>query len=297
MKTIAKDKIIYAFNKENTPVETIASGDTIRFETCDCFTETIRSEQDLMADLDFSKVNPATGPVFIEGAMPGDVLQVDILKIEVEPRGIMAVAEGEGLLGEHVPFAQTKIFPVKEDSIEMFGMTLPLKKMIGVIGTAPAGEAVSNGTPGEHGGNMDCTIIKEGSILYLPVGVEGALLAMGDLHAMMADGEISVSGVESSGAVEVKVTVLKNSSIPTPSVMTENFYATLFSAETMEEASKGASKKMIDFLTAQSELTFNEAYMLLSAAGTLAVCQVVDPLMTMRMELSRDILDKLMKPL
>ncbi len=293
MKTISKDKLVYAFDKENPPVDTIHSGDTVRFETCDCFTDTVLSENDLMMDLDFTKINPATGPIFIEGAEPGDVLQVEILKIEVHPRGVMAVAEGEGLLGEYVPFAQTKIFPLSGDTIEMFGLTLPLTKMIGVIGTAPAGEPISNGTPGEHGGNMDCTIIKEGSVLFLPVHVAGGLLALGDLHAVMADGEISVTGAESSGEVELRVTVLKDSPLPTPSVLTDKIYATLSSAKTMEDASKEASKKMIDFLISEAGLSFNEAYMLLSATGKLSVCQVVDPLMTMRMEVSRDHLDKL----
>jgi|LSQX01.3.fsa_nt_gb amidase len=294
MKTITKDKIVYTFDKENVPVERISSGETIRIETCDCFTDTVTSEDDLMMDLDFSKINPATGPIYVEDAMPGDVLKVEILKIDLEPLGIMAVGEGLGLLGEHVTSAQTKLFPITNDTVDMFGLTLPLTKMIGVIGTAPAGEAVPNGTPDEHGGNMDCTIIKEGSTLYLPVGVEGALFALGDLHALMGDGEISVSGAEAAGAVEVKISVIKDYALPTPSVLTKDFFATLSSAETMEAASKDASKKMIDFLVSNANLHFNEAYMILSAAGKLAVCQVVDPLLTMRMELNREYLDTLM---
>lgn len=154
---------------------------------------------------------------------------------------------------------------------------------------------METGTPGAHGGNMDCRLIREGAVLYLPVAVPGALLAMGDLHAAMGDGEISVSGVEVAGTVQVLVEVCKDSRMPTPAVETEEAFAAIVSADTMEKASQEATLAMIEYLQQETDLTFNEAYMLLSATGKLAVCQVVDPQVTMRMELPKSVLESLRK--
>ncbi|HHT21440.1 MAG TPA: acetamidase [Tissierellia bacterium] len=295
MKTITKDQSVYSLSPSQAVVTTISPGEIVRVETFDCFSATIASEQDLLIDLDFERVNPATGPLFIDGAEPGDVLEVEILRIDLADQAIMVVAEGEGFLGNSVKQTETRLFPVFEDHIELFSQKIPLSKMIGVIGTAPAEGDIPTGTPGEHGGNMDCLLIKEGASLFLPVAHPGALLSLGDLHAAMGDGEVSVSGAEVSGTVELRVKVLKDSPWPTPMVQTKDTIATIHSAETMEAAGQGALHKLIDLMVDQTPLSFNEAYMLLSAAGTLAVCQVVDPLVTMRMELPRTIWDGLKK--
>lgn len=293
MKTIAKTHIVYSLAPDHPPAGRIIPGEDVLFETCDCFSDTITSKDQLLMELDFDRVNPATGPLYIEGAEPGDVLEITIEQINLADQAIMLVAQGAGFLPELVEQPETRIFKLKQDKFELFGLELELTKMIGVIGTAPADGSISTGTPGEHGGNMDCTLIKQGATLYLPVAVKGALLALGDLHAVMGDGEISVSGGEAAGEVHLNVNVLKASDMPTPSVLTAECFATIYSAETMELAGQGAAQKMIDYLIKQTSLTKNEAYMLLSAAGKLAICQVVDPLVTLRMELPRAIYDQL----
>jgi len=295
MLHIPKDRLVYQMDKDNPPVATASSGDTLRFVTCDCFTDTIHTEKDLVTEIDFSRINPATGPVYIEGAQAGDVLAVTIQRILPGPQGVMVAAPEFGLLGDKVTETETGVFPIEKDTLNLFGATLPLTKMIGVIGTAPAGEPVETGTPGAHGGNMDCTLIKEGATLYLPVEVPGALLALGDLHAAMGDGEISVSGVEMAGEVEVVVELIKNTTLPTPAVQTEDTFAVLYSDDTMEKASYHASERMVRYLQDTAGLSFNEAYMLLSAAGRLSVCQIVDPQVTMRMELPISVLEAVRK--
>ena len=162
--------------------------------------------------------------------------------------------------------------------------------MVGVIGTAPAGEGVNTGTPHDHGGNLDTTLLTEGATLYLPVNVDGALLALGDMHSSMGDGEIMGSGLEVAGEVEVTVEVLKGSSLPLPFVETEEVYATLASRETMEEASQVAINNMVEVLRNKTDLTFNQAGMFLSLAGDLKVSQVVNPNKTMRVEVKKEVL-------
>lgn len=274
-------------HRNNPAVTRCRSGDTVVFETCDCFHDSVRSETDLVSGVDFSRINPATGPLYVEGAEAGDLLRVDILSIRLDSRGAIVSAPGLGRLADLIGKEQTVIGEVSGDSIRILGRELPVRKMVGVIGTAPAGEGVPTGSPHDHGGNLDCTEIREGASLYLPVEVEGALLAMGDLHAGMGDGEIMGAGLEIAGEVEVRVEVVKNRKLPTPFIETSEQVMTLASGESMEEAAERAIRNMADYLTQTTKLSLEEAGMLLSMAGDLRVCQIVNPNVTMRMELDR----------
>ena len=286
MLTIHIDTKIHKMDKNNIPVATANSGDTVCFETLDCFGCQLQSENDLLGGLDWSNINPATGPLYIEGAEAGDVLKVEILKIELDDHGVMVDAPGEGVTGMAVKNETTKILPVSDGMVKFNDkLSFPIKPMIGVIGTAAAGEGVDTGTPGAHGGNMDCTQIGEGASLYLPVNVKGALLAMGDLHALMGDGEVEVCGVEIAGAVTVRVTVLKNCALPTPFLVNEEKFMSIFSADTVDEACVGATMAMHGFLMNELGMNEHEAGMLLSVTGNLRICQIVDPEKTCRMEL------------
>ena len=292
MLTIHTDTKIHKMSKDNPPVATAKSGDTVCFETLDCFGCQLKSEDQLLGGLDWSNINPATGPLFVEGAEPGDVLKVEILKIELDKQGVMVDGPGSGVTGVAVTSESTKILPVS-DSMVKFNekLSFPICPMIGVIGTAPAEEGVDTGTPGPHGGNMDCTRIGEGATLYLPVNVEGALLAMGDLHALMGDGEVEVCGVEIAGAVTVRVTVLKNCALPTPFLVNKEVAMAIFSAESLDDAAVGATMSMHSFLMKELHMNEHEAGMLLSVVGNLRICQIVDPEKTCRMELPLSIME------
>lgn len=290
MLTIHTDTKIHKMSKDNAPVATAKSGDTVRFETLDCFGCQLSSEEQSLGGLDWSNINPATGPLFIEGAEPGDVLKVEILSIELDDHGVMVDGPGDGVTGVAVKEESTKILPVIDGMVKFNEkLSFPICPMIGVIGTAPAGEAVDTGTPGAHGGNMDCTRIGAGATLYLPVNVEGALLAMGDLHALMGDGEVEVCGVEIAGAVTVRVTALKNCALPTPFLVNDDTFMSIFSALTVDEACVGATMSMHGFLMKELGLNEHEAGMLLSVVGNLRICQIVDPEKTCRMELPKNI--------
>ncbi len=294
MLTIKRDTVVYAMSANNAPVARAASGDTIVFETMDCFGGQIVKETDRMGTLDWSRINPATGPVFIEGAQPGDTLKVEILRIDLAPQAATVESPGSGITGLGAAEEKTKILPVGDGKVVFNDrVVLPECAMIGVIGTAPAGEAVDTGTPDLHGGNMDCKRIGAGATLYLPVNVEGALLAMGDLHAVMGDGEVCVCGAEIAGEVTVRVTVVKGASLPLPFLVTKAAAMAIYSAKGLDAAAEGTTLRMRSFLIDAVGMKPHEAGMLLSLAGDLRICQAVDPNRTCRMELPLSILEQL----
>lgn len=292
MERISREHVIYEMNKENEPVLTVESGTTVVFETQDCFSGEVQSEKDTVSDIDFSKVNPATGPLYVEGAEVGDTLKVTLNRLEIENKGSVLTAPGLGMLADGIEKEETAMGEISEEGTLYKGFNIPLNKMVGVIGTAPAGEGVNTGTPHDHGGNLDTTLLTEGAILYLPVNTPGALLAMGDMHSSMGDGEIMGSGMEVAGEIEVTVEVIKDSKLPLPFVETDEVYATLASRATMEEATKVAINNMVDVLMDKTDLTFNQAGMFLSLAGDLKVSQVVNPNKTMRVEVKKTVLNK-----
>ncbi|MCG7335240.1 acetamidase/formamidase family protein [Sporosarcina sp. ACRSM] len=275
--------VIYAFSKDHAPVKQIEPGTTIEIETYDCFENQVQSAETKIAGIDWDRINPATGPIFITGAQPGDVLKVTIDKLEIGSQGVMATGPDLGVMGHRLDELVSKIIPV-EDGFAVFNdkVKVPLNPMIGVIGVAPAGEPVSCGTPGAHGGNMDTKLIAEGATLYFPVFAEGALFALGDFHAAMGDGEIGVSGIEVPGKATVTLDVVKGTSLRHPVLVNEEGIAFIVSAATLDEAVKTAVEEAIDFLLPHTDMTLAELTMLMSAAGDTQISQVVDPLMTAR---------------
>ena len=291
MLTIRRETAVYAMSPDNPPAAHAASGDTIIFETADCFGGQIANPSDKLGALDWSRINPATGPVFIDGAKPGDTLKVEILKISLAGQAAMVEAPGEGITGVSACEESTKILKIVDSKVVFNdAISLPIRPMIGVIGTAPETESIATGTPSFHGGNMDCKRIGEGAALYLPVNVTGALLAMGDLHAVMGDGEVCVCGAEIAGDVTVRVSVVKGQPLPLPFLVTQQHAMAIYSAEGLDAAAEGATFRMREFLIEGAKLPAHEAGMLLSLAGDLRICQAVDPNKTCRMELPLSIL-------
>ncbi len=267
---------VYNFSAENEPVKKVKTGEKVRFKTLDCFSNQVRSEDQLVTSIDFDRVNPATGPVFVEGASKGDVLVVDILEIDVEDKGfIVNLPETGPLCGQSE--TRTKEIPIEDGHIVFNDVKLPIDPMVGVIGVAPkSGESVC-GFPGAHGGNMDCNKIVEGSRLYLPVNAEGALFQLGDLHAKMGDGEISGAGVEIPGEVEVKLDVIKNLEIEWPVLETEDMWYAIGSDEEFEKALHYASKQIQELICKQYGWDETDAYLYMSAAGSFEICQGCKP--------------------
>lgn len=294
MKTLSYEAgIIYEFNKDNAYIEKVASGTTIRIETYDCFQNQIQSADTEVATINWDQINPATGPIYVEGAMPGDVLKVKIEKIEIGEQGVMVVGPELGIMGHRIEKMTSKILPIKNDKVLFNDIELPINKMIGVIGVAPEGAGVNCGTPGAHGGNMDNKMVAEGATLYFPVFTEGALFGLGDFHAAMGDGEVSVSGVEVSGAATVTLEVIKGETLRHPMLENDAVFTQIVSAETVDEAAKLATVEMIERIVEESGLPVSEVTMLMSAVGQSEICQIVDPLMTARFVVPKWLLKEL----
>lgn len=268
-------------------------GSVVTFETFDCFQNQITREDQSIEELNWEKINPATGPLYVTGAEPGDTLRVEILKIDVADFGVMAAIPGAGILGDRVQSSQIKIVPIRDNqAIFNQQIELPINPMIGVIGVAPAGEGVASGIPDSHGGNMDNSRICQGATVYLPVQVPGALLAMGDLHAVMGDGEVMVSGVEIAGSVQVRVDLLKSQHLNNPLLEDSQYIYCIASDEDLLTAIKVATADLHAQIMDRLNLSFNEAGMLLSAAGDLQICQVVDPKLTVRFAFPKNLLPR-----
>jgi amidase len=289
--TISRENVFFSFNPQLKAIAQIQQGEEVLLQTHDCFEGQIQTTSDLVDSLDWAHVNPATGPLFIKGANPGDVLRIDLLDIQVGQQSSMVTIPGEGALGDVISQMETAILKLDSGQVVFKDkIRVPIRPMIGVIGVAPSEGEVPTGTPGAHGGNMDCTLISAGSRVYFTVGVEGALFGAGDLHAAMGDGEIVVCGAETPGMVRFKADVVDLPGLPTPFVDTKDVVATIFSAPTIDEAASGATHNMAQFLTDFAGIPLNDAGMLMSLAGQLKFCQVVDPLKTVRFEFPKSIL-------
>lgn len=291
MKKISYEKHIYKFSESMDPAMVVNSGEIIVFETMDALGNQIDSEDILITSLDFSKVNPATGPVFIKEAEPGDTLKVKILEIELPKKGVILTGKSMGVLGDELKGYKVKILEIKNKEVLFNGIKIPVNPMIGVIGVAPEKESFSTGTAHKHGGNMDTKEIKEGASIYLPVFQKGGLLAIGDVHATMGDGEVCVSACEIRSKVLVKIEVVKHRILEWPIVETNDGYYIIVSLPNVEEALKVATKEAVKLLKEKLNLSFEEAYMLASLSVDIKISQLVDPNKTAKAFIPRNILN------
>ncbi|AKI96843.1 acetamidase/formamidase family protein [Kosmotoga pacifica] len=288
---LKRDSVIYAMSNENNPALFINPGDKIIVETEDCFGHKItREEQRLDDEFDFSKVNPATGPIYVQGAQPGDTLAVKIMRIELDFQGVVELCPEFGVLGDVVTECKTKIVKLENNKAIFGALSVDVMPMVGVIGVAPAGVPVPCGIPGKHGGNLDTLEITEGSIIRLPVFVEGGLLALGDVHALMGQGEVCGTGVETRALVVIIVELEKDNELKEPVVETDKAIYFLSSDKLLENAVKKATEYAVDHIAQRRKLSFEEAYMLASIACDLQISQVVNPLKTVKVKVPKTIL-------
>ncbi len=290
VRRLTKEHCIYRMSMNNAPAMVVEAGEVFRVQTEDCYSGHLRTRQDTFTKDMWSTVNPATGPIYIRGAKPGAILRVDIRDIRTRKWAVMCVEEGAGALAHRLEGVETTIHPIRGSTLHYSrALKLRVEPMIGVIGTAPAKGSVLNGTPGEHGGNMDCRDIRAGSAVFLPIYHEGALLALGDVHALMGDGEVVICGAETSGEITLSAQAVKGA-IPTPCVETDESVLFIGSAKTLERCEKMVLEKAHHFLTQFMRLRPNEAGRIMSLVGQLQVCQVVDPLKTMKFVLPKAVL-------
>lgn len=258
--------------------------DTITFRTLDCWAGKLSPGSSDIDSMDFDELNPATGPVEIEGAEPGDTLVVEILSIRPAETGAVSVIPGAGVLGGQIGSSSTRFTRIEGGFVEFLGFKVPADPMIGVIGVATADEdgPLSTGIPGRHGGNMDTKDIKAGSVLYLPVFQHGAMLALGDIHAAMADGEVCVTGCEAQAEVVVRPSLIKSFSLDWPAVESDGSLMLIVSGKTLDTAVEEATRQVVALLSSSLGISSEDAYMLTSLAVDMRISQCVDPLKTVR---------------
>lgn len=240
---------IFSFGPDLKPVTAMDPGETIEVVCQDSCGEQINAEADLLTKIDLDHVNGATGPIEVCGADPGDALRARILDVRVDKEGYVGIEPELGVLGDRVAEAKTKIIPIR-DGVASFSkdIRIPIRPHIGTIGVATVGPSLSTFYPHDHGGNLDTKEITKGNAVYLPVSQPGAMLALGDIHAIMADGELCVTGIEIMGTVKLKADLIPGLGLRRPAVETRDAWMALGSAETLDEAAKIATADGVDLL-------------------------------------------------
>jgi amidase len=277
MLRIPRDQFTYAFSAATTPVATVSPGDQFVVETHDTSSGRIHRVEDVPEFVrirDPLKVNPAAGPVFVEGASPGDDLIVEILDIRLQPYGFVRVLAGAGVLQSGIEPDGVLMARIDGEHVVLGErMRLPLRPMVGVIGTAPADGVVYTAAPGPQGSNIDVNAVTVGARVHLPVHVPGALLAIGDVHASMGDGEVSGTGIEIAGEVTVRVDLVPGAAPARPWIETAEAWITTGSGPALEDAVEMAVEELARLLMTRFGVSRTEAFLLVSARGDVRIGQ------------------------
>ncbi|TCL68327.1 acetamidase/formamidase family protein [Rhizobium sp. BK251] len=291
--TIHGAKHHYGWDRSIPPVEKVAPGSKIFFECKDSGSGHFKPESTVtdVSTLDFSKVNPVTGPIYIDGAKPGDAVKVTIHEFEPSGFGWTANIPGFGLLADQFKDPALLLWKYDASTMEpaLYGKhgKVPLKPFAGTIGLALAEPGLHSVVPPRRvGGNLDIRDLSSGAVLYLPVEVEGALFSIGDTHAAQGDGEVCGTAIESQMNVTVTLDLVKdaNLSMPrftTPGPVTRHLDAKGYEVTTgigadLMEGAKAAVANMVDLLGKQYNLSAEDAYMLCSVCGDLRISEIVD---------------------
>ena len=289
------------FSKLIPPVLTVPSGAVIKAETNEASDGQLhaKAELDDLINIDFGPIHPLTGPVYVEEAEVGDILAVDVLKIELHDYGWQAIVAGFGFLTDRFPDPKLKVHEIdKVKKTMQFSdkVTIPLMPFAGVMGVAPnTEEMLSTIPPRENGGNMDDPSIVEGTTVYFPVLVKGGLFSIGDTHAVQGLGEVCGTALEAPMTITYRLRVLKDKpAIKEPQYETDQYYAVTGFGDTIDKATKKAVNFMIDHLVANYDISDEDAYMLCSLVADLKIAEVVDvPNMLVTMHFPKSILTQL----
>lgn len=285
MRYLKQKEYFYTIGKYNKPTLTVKPGETIAVDTMDCTGNLIKTDEDREILPTLKNWNPLSGPIFVEGAEPGDTLAVLIDDIKPlrgqgwtgqEPGGVSSA--GEDMINEKIPFT-LKICRIEDGIIRIpltTGETINVQSgpFIGTIGTAPEIDSYPSIICTSHGGNMDVADICKGNKLFLPISVEGALLHIGDAHAIQGDGELNGSPVEIASECTLTLEVIKNKAIKWPRVETPEYIITIGIARPLERACGIATTEMIYWLQKEYKFALEDAIPLMTNLSRLRVNQV-----------------------
>jgi len=295
---LTRDQTHNKFSRKIPPVVRVPSGAVIEVYTEEASDGQLSIDSTVtdVVNLDPDPIHPLTGPVFVEGARPGDVLAVTLHEIEIGDWAWTAIFPGFGFLAEEFTQAAIKTYRLERnaESVQFSGnINIPLKPFPGVMGVAPdTDELLSTIPPRANGGNMDDPNLVEGTTVYFPVFVEGALFSIGDTHAAQGLGEVCGTALEAPMRIIFEVNVIRGGrKIREPEYENDEIYAVTGFGTTIDEAARKATRYMIDYLVAEHGLNRNEAYMLASLAADLKITEVVDiPHVLVTMHISKEVL-------
>jgi amidase len=266
---------IYSFSATHEPVLRVKPDSLVAFEIRDAFDGQLDLSGEYLSNIDVvdrGRINPATGPIWIEGAKPGHTIEVEVLNVEVGDRG----------------FIGRRVFRILNDTIEANSFRIPVKPVIGVIGVAPPKGEASTMEQGDFGGNLDTQEITVGSKVLLPVWVEGGLLALGDVHASQGDGEVSGQGLEVSAKVKVRVKLHRGRILDKVVVDYGGNLTILASSETLEDAVDEVLDAAKKLLQKAFKIDGQTALTLLSLASNLGISQIVNPKKTVKIKIPKN---------
>ncbi|HEU0027321.1 MAG TPA: acetamidase/formamidase family protein [Ktedonobacterales bacterium] len=287
---VAREQYQFAWDNSIAPIASVPSGGVIEFDLLDASGGQLGPDSTVesIGALDFARVDQVNGPIYVEGAEPGDTLQIELLDLQPANWGWTAIIPGFGLLADEFPEPAIKVWSLTDGWGEFkAGIRIPLDPFCGEIGLAPAAAGPhSTIPPYRHGGNMDTKHLTRGATLYLPVEVPGALYSMGDGHAAQGDGEVCGTAIETPMRATVRLTVRKDLKVDEPQFITAGpltqrtntgqWYAADGIAPDLREAAHKAIRHMIAHLQTHYGLSREEAYMLCSVAVDLKISEIVD---------------------
>lgn len=294
------------WNRALPPRLSITPGDTVHLECLDSSGGQVRPGMTVAeyAGIDRGRIHALTGPILVEGAQPGDVLQVDVIKVAHKGWGWSSVVPGLGFLKQR--FAELYLFHWQLDgdvSRSLVPSVVPLRPFCGVMGVAPSEDGeFRTRPPGIFGGNMDVRELSAGATLYLPVLNPGALFSAGDAHAAQGNGEVCINGIECPADVTLRFVLHKQHSAPLPGPLIESSassdsdpgsdaWIVVESAVDIAAAARAATSRMIDLLAGRCGFSEIHAYLLCSVAMHLRLSQVVnEPMFTVTAALPKSVL-------
>lgn len=295
---LTADQTHSRFSRSIEPVLRVPSGSVIEVWTHEATGGqlSLGADTEDLAKVDFDRVHTLTGPVYVEGAEPGDVLAVTLHEIEPGDWGWTAFSPRFGFLADEIATTAIRTFALGKDAKTVRftdRITVPVNPFPGVMGVAPdTDELLSTIPPRANGGNMDDPNMVAGTTIYFPVFVQGALFSIGDTHAAQGAGEVCGTAIEAPMRIVYELNVIRGGHrIREPQYETADYYAVTGFGETLDEAARKATRYMLDYLQEVHGLSRADAYMLASLAGDLKIAEVVDvPHMLVSMHISKAVL-------
>ena len=289
MQRVTRDQLCTSFSATHPPVLRVQPGEPFVMETNDRFAT---YEGPTSSPEAFEILKTMAGPVYIEGAKPGNTLKIEVLDVTLPlPYGWIGATPGRGPLGERIPaFRKARVAITAQGVLFNDKVMLPLRPMIGRLGVAPKEGAMRSNDKGVFGGGMGNTQITTGATVYLPVFHAGGLLTIGDCHAAMGDGEVTASAVECAVDATFRVTLEDRCPVNRPVVMTATEVMTTGEGETMEAATHMAVQGMADLLVATLGIDDTDAAMLIACAADVRTGLAGNPPYTMRVAVPKTVL-------